>query len=127
MSHLESFFTQLTWSTLESQMVAALRHPDREVPTRIQCPAVLDIANHIFSDIAKDALARPGQDLRSQDIFSHDQKLAVLRLLEAIIVAAEQFLEASGTDPVRRLAVAAESTGRQLDSPIMKALEHEHR
>jgi len=82
---LERFFEQLTWPKLEQRIREALKHPDRSVPSEIHCPAVMSLASQVMGGLVASAIQRPGQPVSAEETFSFDQRVAVMRLLEAII------------------------------------------
>jgi hypothetical protein len=88
---LERFFEQLTWAALEKRIRAALKNPKEAVPLEINCPAVMDLARQILGGIGESAIQRPGQPVSEAEVFNYDQRLAVLRILEAIISEYEEW------------------------------------
>jgi hypothetical protein len=88
---LEQFFEQLTWSTLEKRIRVALKNPKEAVPLEIHCPAVMDLARQILGGIADSAIKRRGEPSTEVEVFNYDQRLAVLRILEAIISEYEEW------------------------------------
>jgi hypothetical protein len=82
----------LTWDRLESKLWDALKHPHQSVPVQISCPAVRDLHSQIVSNITKSALQKKGEGLSADEVFNCDQRLVILRILEAVISAGEDWL-----------------------------------
>jgi hypothetical protein len=88
---LDKFFEQLPWWKLEDRIREALKYPGRSVPTEILCPAVMDLARQVMGEIGELAIQKPGARVSYEETFSFDQRLAVMRLLEAIISEYEEW------------------------------------
>lgn len=87
----DRFWEQLDWPKLERRIMEALRHPDQAVPLETKCPAVMDLAKQIVERIGKSAITKPGEAVSFKETFTMDQRLAVLRILEAIISEYESY------------------------------------
>ena len=88
----------LTWAKLEKRIREALRHPDCSVPSEIYCPAVMDLAKQVIGKIGESAIQRPGAVVSDSERLSFDQRLAVLRIIEAIIAEYEDWKKASSLE-----------------------------
>jgi hypothetical protein len=91
--NLNSFFEQLHWDALGRRLNIALKNPSQEVPVQINCPAVFDLAQQISSSIIASAINKYGEEVTAQDEYSYDEKVVILRILEAIICEYEDFLK----------------------------------
>jgi len=81
----DQFWEQLSWDKLERKIRIALRCPGQDVTLYTKCPAVMDLAKQIMEGIGKSAIQRPGEMVTQEETFSFDQRLVLLRILEAII------------------------------------------
>ena len=102
---LDQFWAQLTWEKLERRIAEALQHPDRAVPLETRCPAVLDLARQMVRRLGESAIQRAGEPVSPQETFTLDQRLVVLRILEAVICEYEAWKQqrmSGGTMPVLR-------------------------
>jgi hypothetical protein len=98
----DQFWEQLRWDVLEKKIRIALRQPGVPITTEINCPAVMDLARQIVGGIGESAIQRPGAPVSPQETFSSDQKLVLLRILEAIISEYEEWKKrrfSQGTTP----------------------------
>ena len=87
----ELFWAQLTWGKLERRIKEALKYPDRAVPLETLCPAVMDLAKQVMEGLIGSAIQRPGAAVSLQEAFTFDQRVAILRILEAIIAEYEDW------------------------------------
>jgi hypothetical protein len=81
----DQFWEQLKWEVLEKKIRLALRQPGLPFVVEIKCPAVMDLAKQIVGGIGESAIQRPGEAVNQKETFSFDQRLVLLRILEAII------------------------------------------
>lgn len=83
--YFDEFWSQLTWEKLERKIKAALSHPDQSVPLETNCPAVMDLASQVINGLISSAIQRPGEVVSKAETFTFDQRLIVLRIIEAVI------------------------------------------
>jgi hypothetical protein len=107
----QEFFEQLTWEKFKTRLSEALHNPHANVPQRIQCPAVMALFRDIAQNIGETAIQKTDEPLTTENIFHLDQRLALLRILEALVRMAEEGPVSSGGS----LKLIPES-------PIMKGL-----
>lgn len=94
----DQFWSQLTWEKLERRIREALRYPGRAVPREINCPAVMDLAKQVMGGIGELAIQRQGAVVSPREEFTLDQRVAVMRLLEAIISEYEDWKKVHSTE-----------------------------
>jgi hypothetical protein len=91
MEFFDQFWEQLRWDVLEKKIRTALRYPDMPMNTEINCPAVMDLAKQIMGGIGESAIQRAGELVSKEETFSFDQRLVLMRILEAIISEYEEW------------------------------------
>lgn len=84
-TYCDQFWAQLTWEKLERRIKTALSRSDEAVPLETNCPAVMDLANQIIRGLGELAIQKPGVKVSSNETFNFDQRLIILRIIEAII------------------------------------------
>jgi hypothetical protein len=87
----DQFWEGLRWEVLEKRIRVALRYPNVSITMEVKCPAVMDLARQIVSGIGESAIQRPGEAVSKAETFSFDQRLVLLRILEAIIAEYESW------------------------------------
>src|SRR5437764_610505 len=87
----DQFWNQLTWPKLESRIKEALQYPDQAVPLDTRCPAVMDLARLMVKKLGESAINKVGLPVDREETFTLDQRLAVMRILEAVIVEYESW------------------------------------
>ena len=83
--YFEEFWSQLTWEKLERKIKAALRYPDQAVPLETNCPAVMDLATQIIRGLGDSVIQRRGEPVSDSERANFDQRLIVLRIIEAVV------------------------------------------
>lgn len=92
--YFEEFWKQLTWEKLERKIKAALKYPDQAVPLETNCPAVMDLASQIIRGLGDSVIQRPGEPVSPGETFTFDQRLIVLRIIEAVVSEYEDWKNA---------------------------------
>jgi hypothetical protein len=92
--YFDQFWSQLTWDKLERKIKVALQHPHQAVPLEVNCPAVLDLANQIIGGLIGSAIQRTGEEVSPGETLSYDQRLVVLRIIEAVVSEYEDWKNA---------------------------------
>jgi hypothetical protein len=87
----DEFWSTLHWEPLEKRIRLALRDPGIPLVTEVNCPAVMDLGKQILGKIVDSAIQRPGEPVTKEEVFSFDQRLVILRILEAIISEYEEW------------------------------------
>lgn len=109
---VKEYFENLTWEKFKRKLEEALKDPHTNIPHQIQCPAVTTMFQEITQSIGKYAIQKPGESLTSENVFNLDQRLALLRILEALVRIAEEGPVSSGSGNLKSIP----------ESPIMKGL-----
>ena len=112
---IERFFEQLTWRALETRIREALKHPTETVPLEVECPAIMDLARQILGGIGESAIQRPGERVSEDEVFNYDQRLAVMRILEAIICEYEVWKSKNLNAKVEVVSVRFAKFGESLE------------
>jgi hypothetical protein len=87
----DRFWEQLSWDRLEKKVRVGLRNPSIPFVSEINCPAVFDLARQIVGGIGESAINRAGESVSPKETFTFDQRLALMRILEAIISEYEDY------------------------------------
>jgi hypothetical protein len=93
--YFDAFWEQLSWEKLERKIKAALSHPDQAVPLETNCLAVMDLVSQIITGLRGSAIQRPGEVVSNREALTFDQRLVVLRILEAVVSEYEDWKNAT--------------------------------
>jgi hypothetical protein len=114
---VREYFENLTWESFKLTLEETLRNPGKNVPQNIQCPAVMTLFRDIAQNIGETAIQKTGEPLTPENIFNLDQRLALVRILEALVRIAEKGPVHSGGGGLKSIP----------ESPIMKGLGNQVR
>src|SRR4051812_33255779 len=84
------FFERLTWDQFRRKLEETLRNPDASVPTKLYCPAVMDLFQEIAQNLGESAIQKKGEPLTTENIFTLDQRMVLARILETLVRMAEE-------------------------------------